>query len=153
LTSTGAGFEPPFALRSVSTPREAADPVTSADFFSDPPPEPVNDDRPKPFFFFGSSALAWPAFAGDWLPLPARPAAPVATVVTSASATGVYVTFFLNRSSTVAVEASFWFLMVAASLSCRSFISGCEAKRPFFSWLALLRSCSRMRNAESPNGW
>ena len=34
FTTTSAGFEPPFALRSVSTPRDAPDPVTSACFFS-----------------------------------------------------------------------------------------------------------------------
>ena len=55
FTATGAGLAPPFAERSVSTPREAPDPVTSADSFSDPALDLVSEPSPKPFFFFGSS--------------------------------------------------------------------------------------------------
>ena len=58
----------------------------------------------------------------------------------------MYVTFCLNRATTVAVDASFWVLMIAASLSRRSCISGCEAKSPCFWVEFLLRSSSVERN-------
>jgi len=83
LTTTSAGLPPPFALRSVSTPRDAPDPVTSADFDS----EPVGLSRlprPNPFFFGCSSFFSSAGFSA--LPPPARPADPASTTAISVCA-------------------------------------------------------------------
>ena len=86
MTATIVFTGPPFALRSVSTPRDAADPVTSADFFS-VPAGLMSPLSPKPFFF-GVRPPAFSPPAGLALP-PASPADPASTV--AISVTGVAV--------------------------------------------------------------
>ena len=87
VTLTSVETAPPFASRSVSTPRDAPDPVTSADFFSDPVGLSTLA-RPKPFFGF-SSAFACPPSAAlsSFLALPAAsPEEPAATATISTCA-------------------------------------------------------------------
>jgi len=50
------------------------------------------------------------------------------------------------------VDASFSEVTCLPSRVNRSFISGCEAKRPCFSVAALFRSDSRVRKASRPFG-
>ena len=83
LTTTSLGFEPPLALRSVSTPREAPDPVTSADFDSDPVGF-IRLPRPNPFFLGCSSFFSSSFVLSDLPPPPASPAAPASTPAISA---------------------------------------------------------------------
>ena len=80
FTTTIVFTGPPLAPSSVSAPRAAADPVTSADFFSDGPGA-SRPPRPKPFFLGGGSSF----FASSFFvsPPPVSPAAPPVTVAIS----------------------------------------------------------------------
>ena len=95
LTLTSAGFGPPLASTSGSSPRAPPEATVWPDFFSPPPMLLARLPRPKPFFLGFSSSSFLASFGGSSAflallePPDARPDDPAATVAICDCGTGL----------------------------------------------------------------